>query len=384
MTTARTPVRAPRSYALAALAGAALSVTACGGSKELTVSAEGHVVQKGATDVLEIVVTTAPGANVRVHDTGYTQSFSATADFQGSATIVVNLPDPAVVKPTPPPPPPKYGNSSYSAPPVSPPPKSALLGPEIKLNVNVDSYERRKLFKPKYRSATTTVTVTRPAAVRYDPTTRQIACVAKACTGTFSLYQEARLDFSDIEPLVKVDLAGSKARTVTRQLSVSHDLATYLEQVPLQDMWKPYPMGNVDLPLELAFQDGTTVKTSVNVPANQLKPGLVAFLRKAQGAGVLFPGEERYPGKAASLVYVPSQLLFGKGEKVRDIDLVAFVEDKDHPGCGADTSVDGEVTVVERRTGKVLGQKRLSAPSCKDDYDDTAAQTFAKSFLKPG
>lgn len=384
MTTARIPARAPRSYALAALAGVALSVTACGGSKELTVSAEGHVVQKGATDVLEIVVTTAPGANVRVHDSGYTQSFSATADFQGRATVVVNLPDPAVVKPTPPPPPPKYGNSSYSAPPVSPPPKSVLLGPEIKLNVNVDSYERRKLFKPKYRSATTTVTVTRPAAVRYDPATRQIACITKACSGTFSLYQDARLDFSDVEPLAKVDLAGSKARTITRQLSVTHNLVPYLEQVPLQDMWKPYPMGNVDLPLELAFQDGTTVRTSINVPANQLKPGLVAFLRKAQGAGVLFPGEERYPGKAASLVYVPSQLLFGKGEKVRDIDLVAFVEDKDHPGCGADTSVDGEVTVVERRTGKVLGQKRLSAPSCKDDYDDTAAQTFAKSFLKPG
>jgi hypothetical protein len=83
-------------------------------------------------------------------------------------------------------------------------------------------------------------------------------------------------------------------------------------------------------------------------------------------------------------VYVPSQLLFGKAEKAREIDLVAFVEDKDHPGCGSDASMDGEVTVVERRTGKVLGQKRLSAPSCKDDYDDTAAQTFAKSFLKPG
>ncbi len=71
--------------------------------------------------------------------------------------------------------------------------------------------------------------VRRAPALRYDPASRRLACIGKPCAGTFTAYREAKLDFSDIEPLATVELAGAKARTVTRQLSVSLPLDSYLE-----------------------------------------------------------------------------------------------------------------------------------------------------------
>ena len=370
---------------LALVLGAGL-VVGCGGSKELTVRADATVVREGANDVMEIVVTTSPNANVRIHDSTYAQSWTATADFMGQAKVTVPLPEPGVAKVSPPPPP-KYGTAysgpSYTAAPsYTTPPRSVLLGPEIKLTVSADLYEPRKLFKSKYRSAQTNVTVVRPAAIRFDPTSRTIACLGKACTGTFNVYQEARIDFSDIDPMSTVSLGAEQARTITRQLSISLDMKPLLEKVPLADIFKQYPMGNVDLPLELGFADGTKLKTNVNVAANQMKPALAAAFTKVAQGGVLFAGEEASPGNHTSLLDLSHQTLVGTAAKVRDIDLVAVLTDKDRPGCGTEGTSEADVKVYERRTGKVIGTRHFSAPTCKEDYDDAAVEAWVKTFVK--
>lgn len=361
--------------------GLALGTTGCSGSKALTATATAQIVRENGSDAVEVVVTTAPNASVTIRDVGYTQSWSTTSDFTGVARLKIPLPEPTPA-PKATPPPPKLG-SSYTSPYTPPaPPRSALLGPEIKLSISVDHYEPRKLFKSKYKSAQTSVTVVRPAQIRFDPSTRQLACLVKSCTGTFSLYQEARLDFSDIEPVTTATLGPEQARTVTRQLSLTLDMKPYLEKVPLGDMFKPYPMGNVDLPLELGFADGTKLKTSINVAANQLKPALSAMLGKVAAGPVLFPDEEARAGGASALFDVSHQSILGKAAKVRDIDLVAVTTDKDRPGCATDGSMEADVTVFERRTGKAVGTRHFSAPTCKDDYDDAAAEAWVKSFVK--
>jgi len=368
--------------ALGVAAALSLGAVGCGGSKELTVSASATVLREGNTDVMEIVVTTAPNATVSIHDSGYTQTWNATADFLGQAKVRVPLPEPTAA-PKVNPPPPKYGSTpSYTSTPSYAAPRPVLLGPEIKLGVNVSHYTPRKLFKSRYQSAQTSLTVTRPAAVRFDPSTRQIACLGKACTGTFNIYQDARLDFTDIEPVSTVALGPEQARTVTRQLSLTLELRPFLEKVPLNDMFKPYPMGNIDLPLELGFNDGTKVRTNVNIGANQLKPALMAAFAKVAQGPVLFPGEEAAPGNHTSLVNLSRQTVLGNATKVRDVDLVAVVTDKDRPGCGTEGSMEADITVYERRTGKAIGTRHFSAPSCKDDYDDAAAEAWVKSFVK--
>lgn len=361
------------------------SVLTTGCSQEpFEVSATTSITRVGGIDVLQIDVLTKPKANVRINDSTYAQSWSATADATGHAIVKVNLPEPLTVLPKPPvPQAPSYTGPSYPTygSPVAPV-RSVLYGPEIKLNVSADFYEPRKLFKSRYKSAQTQVTATRAPAVRFDPTTRQIACLGKTCTGTFSLYREARVDFTDIEPLATADLAGSQARTVTRQMNLTLDMKPYLEKVPLGDFFKPYPMGNVDLPLELGFSDGVKLKTNVNVPANLLKPALGEVLGKVSQGAVRFPGEEAAPGNRTSLLFLPREQLYGKAEKVRDLDLVAVATDKDRTECGAEAIVDADVVVYERRTGKSIGQKRFVAPNCKTDYDDAAVEAWVRTFVK--
>lgn len=372
---------------LAVVSALAVGATGCSGSKELTVHATATIVREGTNDVMEIVVACAPNASVSIHDSTYAQSWSATTDFTGTAKVRVPLPEPSAVKPPPPPPPPRYGSNygtpSYtSTPSYSTPPRSVLLGPEIKLVVSANLYEPRKIFKSKYKSAQTNVTVVRPAALRFDPTTRSIACLGKACTGTFNIYQDARLDFTDIDPMSTVALGPEQGRTITKQLSLTLDMKPFLEKVPLADMFKPYPMGNIDLPLELGFADGTKLSTKINVAANQLKPALVAAFGKVTRGGVLFAGEEAAPGSQRSLLDLSHQTLLGTAATVRDIDLVANLADKDRPGCGTEGTSEADVTVYERRTGKVVATRHFSAPNCKDDYDDAAVEAWVRSFVK--
>lgn len=372
----------------AALLVSALLPGAMGCSQEpFEVRATSTISRVGGTDVLEIDVVTKPRASVRIHDSTYAQSWSATADSTGHAVVRVSLPEPL---PTPPKAPvpqaPPYSGPAYTRPAYSPPPvapvRSVLFGPEIKLDVSADLYEPRKFLKSKFRSAQTQVTVVRAPAVRFDPSTRQLACLVKSCVGTLSLYGDARIDFSDVEPLTTVDFGGSQARTVSRQLNVTLEMKPYLEKVPFADIFKPYPMGNVDLPLELGFADGVKLKTSVNVPANLLRPALnIAFGKVPQGP-VRFPGEEAVAGTRSSLLLLPRGELHGKANTVREVDLVAIATDKDRPDCGNDGIVDTDVVVYERRTGKSIAQRRFLAPNCKTDYDDALVEAWVKTFVK--
>ncbi len=374
----------PRSLAAMLLIATTAPLTAGCAQEPFEVRATSSVTRVGNADVLQIDVVTRPMANVRIRDASYAQLSTTTADANGVAVVRVPLPEPLPapkVAPARAPDPPGYPRATPLAPT---PPRSTLLGPEITLSVSVDLYEPRKVFKSRYRSAQTQLTVTRAPAVRYDPTTRTIACLAKRCSGTFSIYREARLDFSEIEPLATADFGGSKARTVTSQLSVTVDMRPHLEKVPLADLFKPYPMSSVDLPLVLGFADGTKLKENVNVPANLLRPGLTELLGHVAEGPVRFAGEEATGGNHTSLFFLATDQLHGRAATVRDIDMVAVSTDKERPGCGPNDSVtDAEVVVYERRTGKSLGHRRFPAASCKDDHDSDAAEAWVKTFVQP-
>ena len=377
--------RARALAALAALVAAAAPTAGCSKPEPFEVHATSAITRVGAVDVLQIDVDTKPGANVRANDASYAHSWSVTADARGHAVLRVDLPEPfdgpaspTVVPPTSP----TVRSEPYGRAP-SPPALSPLLRPEFTISITADQYTSRKPFKGRYASANTKLVVKRAPGLRYDPATRRLACVGKTCAGAFTAYREARLDFSDIEPLATVDLAGAKARTVTRQLSVSLPLESYLEKVPLEDIFKTYPMGSVDLPLVVGFSDGVTLRSNVNVPANQLRPALVDVMSKVARGPVRFHGEEATGANHTSLLSVPGAQLLGKAATVRDLDLVAVTTTKDRVGCRKDEgSVDADVTVYERRTGKALGQRRFLAPSCTDDYDSEAVDAWLGTFVK--
>lgn len=385
---ARPLPRAPRSYRLVAplALAVAAATTGCTRPEPLEVRATSSLSRVGATEVLQIDVDTAPGANVRANDATYAHSWSATADASGHAVFRIDLPEPFDGPATPtviPPTSPTLGGAPYGRASPVPTTVSPLLRPELTLSITADKYTSRRLFKGRYASASTKVVVKRAAALRYDPATRRLACIGKPCAGVFTAYREGKLEFSDIEPLATVELGGAKARTVTRQLSVSLPLDRYLEKVPLDDMFKAYPMGSVDLPLAVGFPDGVTLRGNVNVPANLLRPALVETLGQVARVPVRFHGEEATGGNHTSLLSLPGAQLFGNAATVRELDLVAVTTDKDHPGCRKDeTSIDADVTVYERRTGKAIGQRRHPAPNCTDDYDSEAVATWLRTFVK--
>lgn len=383
---ARLSLVAARAFRGGALLTLAALAAGCSKPEPLEVRATSTISRVGAVEVLQIDVDTKPGANVRVNDASYAHSWSATADARGHAVLRVDLPEPFDGPATPtvvPPTSPTVRSEPYGRAPSSPA-LAPLLRPEFTLTVTADQYTSRKPFKGRYASANTKLVVKRPPALRYDPATRRLACIGKACAAAFSAYREARLDFSDIEPLATVELAGAKARTVTRQLSVSLPLDSYLEKVPLEDMFKTYPMGNVDLPLVVGFSDGVTLRGNVNVPANQLRPALVDTMSKVARGPVRFHGEEATGGNHTSLLSVPGAQLLGKAATVRELDLVAVTTSRDRAGCRKDeASVEADVTVYERRTGKALGQRRFPAPNCTDDYDSDALEAWLGTFVKP-
>ena len=402
----------PRSVHLAlAVALGSLALTSGCKPKDISLTATGKIVQEGGKDVLLVDVVTEPRVEVRANDSSYAQTFRATADENGKATVRVVLPDP-----TPPPKPNAgtgllgsssgshglygssgstygssgsaygssglYGSSGSTYGSSGSSSSHALMGPEIRLTLNVEQYQPRTVGRARYRHGTTSVVVQRPAAIRYDTVTRAITCVGKPCAGTVSVASTIRADFSDVEPSTIVDLGGARARTVTRTLAVSVDAAKYLDKVPLADIFQEYPVSSVDIPLRIEPGGGPALETKVNLPANQLRPALTAALAQVAKGGVRFPDEPAAAGgPPRALFYTTRAQLVGEAKQAHEIDLVAVRTDRDRPGC-TDGASDAVLTVYERRTGKVVSTKAFTAGMCSLDYDEKAIDDHVHTFVK--
>lgn len=403
----------PRPLSLVLAATLATSALAVGcKSKELPLTATAKIVQQGGKDVILVDVESEPRIEVRLNDSGYSQLGRATTDAKGHATIEIALPEPVAPIPAPTTTS-RYGSSSggglygsssgglygsssgyggygsssgglygsssgYGGTTTS---SSALMGPEIKLSVSAEQYQPRTVGRARYRYGNTQVTVRRDPQVRYNMATRAIACVGKPCTGTVSVSSQIRADFSNVEPGTVVDLGGTKARTVTRTLSVSVDATPFLDKVPLADVFQDYPMSSVDLPLSIEPGGDAAITTKCNIPANLLRPALTAFYANAGKGGARFPDEAATAGGAKAIYVSPRGQLLGEAKSARDVDLVAIRTERDRMGCG-DGATDAIVAVHERRTGKVATTKTFSAPSCSQDYEERAIEEWLRSLLK--
>ncbi len=402
----------PRPLSLALVATLATSALAVGcKSKDLPLTATAKIVQQGGKDVVLVDVESEPRIEVRVNDSSYAAVGRATTDAKGHATIEVALPEP--VGPTPAPTTTSrygssggglygsssgglygsssgglygsssgygglYGSSSGGTTTTS---SNALMGSEIKLSLTAEQYQPRTVGRARYRFGNAQVTVRREPSVRYNVTTRGVACVGKPCTGTVSVSSQIRADFTNVEPGTVVDLGGTKARTVSRTLSVSVDATPFLDKVPLADVFQEYPMSSVDVPLSIEPGGDPAITTKCNIPANQLRPALTAFFTNAAKSGARFPEEAATAGGAKAIYVSPRGQLLGEAKSARDVDLVAVRTERDRMGC-ADGATDAIVTVHERRTGKVTTQKTFSAGSCNQDYEERAIEDWLRSLLK--
>jgi hypothetical protein len=268
---------------------------------------------------------------------------------------------------------------------------------EKNIYVYADSTKAGGLGRSKYRYGSGTVSVKRQPLVRYSTPTREVSCIGRACNGTLNA-TTFRLDFRDIEPETTVDFGGQKARTTTRLLSVSTDLGPFYNKVKLEDVFKDYPLGQFDIPLELEFGDGTKLATKMNFSANALKYPLGSLFASVASAPVLFEGENASAASEDKAVFVTGlkPRVFGKAELARDIDLVAVVtEARTFRYCDGlkQWFTDASATVYERRTSKKRGTQSFTAirPRCNDadptsstsaTYDERAFEVWAKGLLK--
>ncbi len=279
---------------------------------------------------------------------------------------------------------------------------------EKSISVYGDSQVKRPIGKPKYRYGNATVMAKRSPRILFNPTTREVSCIGKPCTGTINT-TTFRLDFRDIEAGAMVDLAGSKARSQGRTLAVTPDLTAFYNQVKVAEVFKEYPVDEFEVPMAVEFQDGGKLSTKLKFPASALKFPMGTSLGAVARGPVRFTGESDGPSADKSIFvsgYKPR--VFGSAERAKDIDLVAVVnEERSNPSCGTyvgqttgtrrtiDRSLtSANVSVFERRSGKKRSARRFGArdPGCPGTtwtgsplvgtYDDAEVETWIKSFLK--
>jgi hypothetical protein len=123
----------------------------------------------------------------------------------------------------------------------------------------------------------------------------------------------------------------------------------------------------------------------VAAPPENASHDVESALAEALNHPVRFPGEPATaaPGTAHSLLYTSDAEVFGPAQTLRDVDWVAVDEDllpRKGPTCRLHADKDGgppekvelhlvdkEVTVVERRTSRVVAHQKFVAPSdCPD------------------
>ena len=230
-----------------------------------------------------------------------------------------------------------------------------------------------------------------------------LECFVEACEG------KVKLDDESIEihgaKLAKVTVA-DEAPVVAgadHSVKIHAQSVRWVADMSLRVLATPGRRDKVKVPLELAFDDGTIIKTELSGDLYFNRP--LADLRDISKAPVRFAGEPEptravppKPGTVAPPIPKPSSLLvvddqiakaYGPAQKLRDVDAIAVRTWKLREiQCGAYTDKEGKVynvkaqaqdddyVVYDRRTGTEIAKRHFVAPSgCPDQFSSQGDPT---------
>lgn len=218
-----------------------------------------------------------------------------------------------------------------------------------------------------------------PAAVKVEGET--ISCGSRLCRGKLDKYSP-RLEL-EVDPGTTVEVDGQRLPSTGPKISTTLDLGKRALAAPVSVLGKDRSKYTFDVPITFTFPDKTKLEGKLPATGSAL-----SFVNTQLGAvakgPVLFGGEAARPSANKSLVVysILGSKVLGAATTVADLDLVSATKTTTRSlSCGSyrsrntgnvvgmdRTLHDEEVSVYERRTGKLVATKRFAStvPSCPD------------------
>jgi hypothetical protein len=263
----------------------------------------------------------------------------------------------------------------------------------LKLGKNTFTVEasRGVLFSKQEAKASTTWDAPTKAFVRFYPTgggeggPGALTCGGAMCGGTsFKIGKNGKIGIEAESALAGwLTVAGRKESVGPRQRKAYEiDVASALVTLPLAQR------DALPIPIELEVGPDKATET-LTLQGTALSDVLTNELARAAVGPVAFAGEGPAgpTPRAMAVVGVPTTklIIVGKAAKVEDLDLVAVAKPVERFfSCGGAATnaygilyLDLELTVVDRRTGKAVNQRKLMADRVPCPPTPTAGQIKA-------
>jgi hypothetical protein len=235
----------------------------------------------------------------------------------------------------------------------------------------------------------------RAPTLRLSKTRGVIECGGKPCDCIFDWKRSLTVSIK-VEKGTQIEVGGktvvSADDTERTVIEVSTGLETALPDAALAPIISGTTTLTAAVPMKVTWPDGASARVNITADARAALETMTAIFEGLENGPVKFPAEQK--PTPSLLLLGDGDVLYGTAERVRDVERVAiffYFERKE--SCGTYTSKtdnhavevtndyrDIDLTVYERRSGKVLGKKQFPAaavpcPSKVKAYENESEKT---------